>query len=342
MLLATLSLLQALAAPPVIHGPTHLPDSVRDMHKPVEVPVRLRMSLKVIHTTDMAEGGIGFPPNPIALAQLNNTEDELYYWIAALPKGTGNPSFHVERPAGSPDIWEMGLNSLPKLHRVLFEGEVSAKERAYFAVAIGEQDNADMQALGALFGDIPALIDGMAPPEGQSQVPASFEPAARAVVERIRDEGDDIVGYFVVTVGGGRKLEVEANNNTFVKITSRTATEVKAELDGRGAKYQMRLWVESPSVAVPPARKIVGTTVDRCSENDLWVVGNDGQVLVKKGESKDVRIGEGRFTWYCDGTKESSRADEGTDVVTVRRASTGRKITWRFFREDTLTPDFTD
>jgi hypothetical protein len=44
------------------------------------------------------------------MASLNNTEDEIYYTIAAFPRG--------------------------------------GQERAYFAVAIGEQDNAQIQNLG--------------------------------------------------------------------------------------------------------------------------------------------------------------------------------------------------
>ncbi len=312
------------------------------MTRGVKVPVRLRMSLKVIHTTDVAEAGIGFPPNPIAMASITNTEDEIYYTIAALPRRHGPAKIETKRPAGTPDIWEMGKNSLPKLDRVLFEGDVSTQEQAYFAVAIGEQDNAQVQALGALFGDIPALIDGIAVPEAQGEVPDSFEPAARAAVERIRDKGDDIVGFFIVSVGGGRKLSVQANANTYAKITSRTRTKVEAELTGRGAKYQLRLWVESPEAPVPAGRKLVGTTGDGCKERDLWVHGKNGQVLVKKGQTKEVPLGAGAFTWYCDGTKERSVANAGTDVVLVRRASTGRRIDWRFFREDPLKPDFTD
>ena len=125
-------------------------------------------------------------------------------------------------------------------------------------------------------------------------------------------------------------------------MTSTKRKEVKAELNGRGAKYALRVWVEDTAVAVPKGRKLVGTTYDGCGESDLWVHGDDGQVLVKKGKTKDVPLGAGEFIWYCDGTEENSNADSGTDLVTVRRASSGGEIFWRFFRENTLTPDFRD
>ena len=266
--------------------------------------------------------------------------------VAPLPPGsTANPAavtpIPMVKPAGNPDIWEMGYNSLIKQHRVLFEGELSADEKAYFAVAIGEQDNAQAAVLSLMFGDIAGFIGGLEPPAG-GEVPGSFGPAARATVERIRDQGDDVIGMFVVTVGGGRKLSVDGSTNTKVKILESSSTEVLAELSGGGARYHVRLWVEDSDLARPKTRKVVGKTSDKCSENDLWVHGNDGQVLLHKGDTKEVPRGAGQFTWYCDGSQESAVADAGTEVISARRASSGRDIDWVFLREDTATPDFTD
>jgi hypothetical protein len=349
-LLATLSLLTTLAtaydlAPPV--GPQPAGTSASPYHGPrtptikPEVRVRLRMALKMVLPNDAAEAGASIPPSVSDLIAMGNSEDEIYYTIAALPKGTGNAQIKTIRPAGNPDIWEMGYNSLIKQHRVLFEGELTADEKAYFAVAIGEQDNAQAAVLSLMFGDIAGFIGGLEAPAG-GEVPESFGPAARATVERIRDKGDDVIGMFVVTVGGGRKLSVDGSTNTKVKILESSNKEVLAELSGGGARYHVRLWVEDSELPRPKTRKVVGKTSDKCSESDLWVHGNAGQVLVKKGETKEVPRGAGQFTWYCDGSQESAVADSGTEVISVRRASSGRNIDWVFLREDTAVPDFTD
>jgi hypothetical protein len=349
-LLATLPLLTTLAtalslAPPVVQNPAGTSSSpyhgkTIPTVKP-EVRVRLRMALKMVLPNDAAEAGASYPPSLSDLLAMGNSEDEIYYTIAALPKGTGNAQIKTIRPAGSPDIWEMGYNSLIKQHRVLFEGELTADEKAYFAVAIGEQDNAQAAVLSLMFGDIAGFIGGLEPPAG-GEVPASFGPAARATVERIRDKGDDVIGMFVVTVGGGRKLSVDGSTNTKVKILESSSKEVLAELSGGGARYHVRLWVEDSELPRPKTRKVVGKTSDKCSEDDLWVNGNDGQVLLHKGDTKEVRRGAGQFTWYCDGSQESAVADSGTEVISARRASSGRNIDWVFLREDTAVPDFVD
>lgn len=349
-LISSLSLISTVVTALSVAPPISLPpgaSSASPHHGPTiptqkpEVRVRLRMALKMVLPNDAAEAGASIPPSVSDLVALANSEDEIYYTIAALPKGTGNAQIKTIRPAGSPDVWEMGYASLVKQHRVLFEGKLTADEKAYFAVAIGEQDNAQAAAISLMLGDIAGFIGGLEPPAG-GDVPGSFGPAAKATVERIRDKGDDVIGMFVVTVGGGRKLSVDGSTNTKVKILESSSTEVLAELSGGGARYQVRLWVEDTELPRPKSRKVVGKTSDKCSEDDLWVQGNDGQVLLHKGDTKDIPRGAGQFTWYCDGSEESAVADPGTEVISARRASSGRNIDWVFLREDTATPDFVE
>ncbi len=338
---ALFATLVAPVVPPTSAGPAaKTPAKVKvTQAQAVPIPVRLRMSLRVVHTTDMAEAGISFPPSSSQVLSLGNTEDEIYYTIAKLPYGSEPVQIKTKRPSGSPDIWEMGLRSLPELERVLFEGQVAGGQQEHFAVAIGEQDNAQIETLSLLFGDIAGFIAGLAvDPQGGDL--DAFEPAARATVDRIRTKGDDVVGFFIVSVGPGRKISVETSGATFGEVLSSSTKEVTLKLTGKGAVYNARLWVEAPSEPVPKGRKVAGKTSDKCSHQDLWVVGDAGQVLVKKGERKDVPIGPGTFTWYCGGSEESAGADAGTDVVNVRRAMTGRNIDWVFFRENTLVPDF--
>lgn len=342
--LLPLLFVQLASAAPAPSAPSVAPKPYVGRSLPTQKPkvgVRLRMALKMVLPNDAAEAGASVPPSISDLVALGNSEDEIYYNIAALPLGTGAAQIKTIRPSGSPDVWEMGYASLIKQHRVLFEGELSADDRAYFAVAIGEQDNAQAAAISFMLGDIAGFIGNLDTPPGVS-VPSSFGPVAKATVERIHDKGDDVIGMFVVTVGGGRKLSVDGSANTKVKILESSKTEVLAELSGGGARYHVRLWVEGLDTPRPATRKVVGKTSDKCSEQDLWVVGNGGQVLLHKGETKEIPRGAGRFTWYCDGSEESAVADPGTDVISARRASTGRNIDWIFLREDPATPDFTD
>lgn len=307
-----------------------------------EVRVRLRMSLKMLHTTDAAEAGVGWPPNGLDVWSVFNSEDEIYYTIAALPQGNDSAVIKTIRPSGSPDVWEMGPRSLIKQQRTLYQGKLTADERAYFAVAIGEQDNAQIAALAVLLGDLGGIIDALDAPTGYANLPASFGPAARAAVERIRDKGDDVIGAFVVTVGGGRKLEVAGTAATHVKILSSSTTEVTAELNGAGARYRVRLWVEDSDLAHAIGTQVVGKTDDDCGENDVWVNSDGKQILLKKGETKDMPLGPGSFKWFCDGSEESASADAGTEVLSARRLPSGSHIDWVFYERHTVMPDFTD
>lgn len=350
MLTWTLPLVALLVAPPIgrptppvaqpIDGDTFHPTP--GVTQP-EVGVRLRMSLKMRRTTDAFEAGQVGLPSISDFTGTGNSEDEIYYTLAMVPPGGGNGEIKTIRPSGSPDIWEMGPKSLVKQQRVLYEGEHTASEQAFFALAIGEQDNAQIAMLSALFGDMATLIEtALGMHTNNNEVPAAFGPAARNAVERINDNGDDLIGAMLITVGGGRKLRVDATGNMFVKITESSNTEVSAELTGSGALYNIRLWVEDTAVPRPATRKVVGKTSDKCGEQDLWVVGKDGQVLMRKGDVKEIPLGAGEFKWFCDGDEERAVANAGTEVLSARRASSGRNINWIFLREDTATPDFVD
>ena len=76
---------------------------------------------------------------------------------------------------------------------------------------------------------------------------------------------------------------------------------------------------------------------DKCGEDILKVSGK----TIKKGQTVEVSVPKPRFDWYCGGTLEHTTAPAPTNKVQVKRAASGRDITWRTFFASTPAPDFT-
>jgi hypothetical protein len=90
---------------------------------------------------------------------------------------------------------------------------------------------------------------------------------------------------------------------------------------------------------IPGARDFLCREIDRCGAPVLRVLGVDGPVEVRKGETKEVRVrldGDGFFYWYCGDEKDPDRTrpvNRATTLVVVKRASAGREIQWWCYRE---------
>ncbi|MDG3002421.1 hypothetical protein [Paludisphaera mucosa] len=80
---------------------------------------------------------------------------------------------------------------------------------------------------------------------------------------------------------------------------------------------------------------------DACGHERLVVHGADGDVEVRRGETRDLRVrldADGRFFWHCGPHEEKTRpSDRGATVVVVHRAASGDDIEWYCYRE--LSPD---
>lgn len=77
----------------------------------------------------------------------------------------------------------------------------------------------------------------------------------------------------------------------------------------------------------------LGTEHDKCSSPTLKVFGKE-TVSVAKGKTVRVDIGDNDFKWRCGDSNEQSSAPNGTNVLFVTRARTGRDITWSCYRKD--------
>ena len=75
------------------------------------------------------------------------------------------------------------------------------------------------------------------------------------------------------------------------------------------------------------------TETDQCSEATLTVKSKNGNVKLRKGQKKWVRVANRKFVWYCGDTQESSVGPPLTNLIHVQRAASGREITWKCYYE---------
>lgn len=309
----------------------------------VEVPpkkVRVVMELIVGTTTDSTETGMPFA---------SNTEDEIFYSLTGGRMIDGKDAAFLPtevRPSGSRDIWEMGPSSNEKLTRTLFEGKLGGGDRAVVNVLVGEQDNAQREALKNLFMTVAQYGGDMIEKElGTEGTYDAFKGATQqeivdATVELINDLGkrsDQAVGLFSISAGRN-KLEVTAGDGVFSKVTKSDAKSATVELSGYGGAYTVKLRLEDADSAPRPATAVfLGEEYDKCGGDVLKVSGKN----IKKGQTVVVSVPKPRFDWYCDGTLEHTTAPAPTNEVQVKRAASGRDITWRTFFTSTPDPDYT-
>ena len=94
------------------------------------------------------------------------------------------------------------------------------------------------------------------------------------------------------------------------------------------------LWFchQDPSVSVPK-RRFLGNEHDKCGEPSLKVFGVGGATQVPRNSTVEVRITDRRFQWRGGDSNERSVAPEGTNLLVVTRASSGRDVTWGCYRQ---------
>ena len=313
-------------------GPAVLPSSAPGW--------RLTMKLEVEKTTDDAESTGVFG---------GNTEDEIYYVLAGVAHRSGKDVSMggTFRRNGNPDVWEMGAASARSLERNLLEVDLKRGDWVALNVTIAEQDNAQLTALTALTSALAGDLQGLAGTAfgwsaGRMAAGAAaglFGSVLAKEIEEIGDSGDQIVGSFNVGVEPG-KLTLSGLGTAGAKAGfSVLPTTKHVVLSQHGARYRVQLRLTPRSEPAPKGRTYLSTELDMCSEVALTVPSTEGDVVIKKGQTRDVRIPDRRFEWYCGTTQEWATAPPNTNLVEAYRASTGRRIKWRCFEEHTLSPD---
>lgn len=320
----------------------------RDLPKPGSMPnvdlapknMRVVMDLSFNGTTDSTETGMPFA---------SNTEDEIFYSLSGARVVAGKEAAFIPtevRPSGSRDIWEMGPNSNKTLTRTLFEGDLGVRDRAVLTVAIGEQDNAQRDALVNLFKAVAQYAgDALEKELGTEGTYDAFKGATKdemigdaiALINDIGKRDDQVVGAFSITASRG-SLKVGAGAGMFSKVTAKDGKHATLELSGYGGSYTVKLRLEEVADAPRPATAVfLSEEFDKCGEDILKVSGK----TIKKGQTVEVSVPKPRFDWYCDGSLEHTTAPAPTNKVQVKRAASGRDITWRTFFASTPAPDYT-
>lgn len=302
--------------------------------------VRVVMDVSFNTTTDSTEVGMPFA---------SNTEDEIFYSLSGARVVDGKQTAFIPtevRPSGSRDIWEMGPSSNKTLTRTLFEGELSSKDRAVLTVAIGEQDNAQRDALVNLFKAVAQYAgDALEKELGTEGTYDAFKGSTKqeiindavGLINDIGKRDDQVVGVFAVSASSG-KLEVTGGDGMFSKITANAGKTATVKLSGYGGSYTVKLRLEDVADAPRPDTAVfLSEEYDKCGEDILKVSGKK----IKKGQTVEVSVPNKRFDWYCGGSLEHTTAPAPTNHVQVKRAASGRDITWRCFFASTPAPDYT-
>lgn len=301
--------------------------------------MRLVMDLGVGTTTDSLEAGVPFA---------SNTEDEVFYGLSGARTVNGKDTAFIPtevRPSGSRDIWEMGPSSNKTLTRTLFEGSLSPQDRAVLTVAIGEQDNAQRDALVNLFKAVAQYAgDALEKELGTEGTYDAFKGATKeeivadavALINDIGKRDDQVLGVIAISASRG-KLEVTGGEGMFSKVTASDARSATVKLSGYGGSYTVKLRLEEADSAPRPATAVfLSEELDKCGEDVLKVSGK----TIKKGQTVVVSVPNPRFDWYCGGSLEHTTAPAPTNEVQVKRAASGRDITWRTFFSSTPAPDY--
>jgi hypothetical protein len=334
-LLPTLALCITLPADPVAAGPAQsvMPGVVPNAPK-LDTPTqqRLRMRLKVESTTDKSQGA-------------GNTEDEVYYAVAALPYTPGAAvKMKTVKRSGDPDIWQMGSMTAPTLHRTLFKGKSSALRENRFMLVVAEQDNSWIGFIETILsGGLATLqhaVDGdYGQPSQAETVVDELQDEFKAIVQRVAADEDQIIGALVITMKGSR-LAVETDGKLFSTVLDDDPKRPVVKLFGGGSNYELTLYIEGAESTPPVAHDYFGLEEDDCG-GDLWIETVDGNVQLGKGKRKGFVPKSHEWNWHCDGDEEITRASPATDYVIASRASSGDQILWRVFKDYTPAPDFT-
>ena len=75
----------------------------------------------------------------------------------------------------------------------------------------------------------------------------------------------------------------------------------------------------------------LGTETDQSGEDLVKVVGANGDVPIKKGESKTVPVKDNRFRWWSGKSEEFTTGPKLTNLVKASREKDGRQITWKCY-----------
>lgn len=335
------------ASPQIVDAKPKFDFGKFDCSKIAAEPVRLRMELEVKKTTDSNENNL-----PLS----SNTEDEVYYSIAGLhvidgqTTTLGRKEIRPNNP--SKDVWEMGPNSNDVLHRSLYEHKIKMCDRAAFTLVISEQDNAQLKEIEQLIKDtIKLAVTAIAQEVGADHFLGTGEfddkkaldtliSDTKAILGALDDNHDQPIGVVEISMSGAT-VKVKGVGSSVKEISS-TFKKTEHELTGFGSKYRLRIWVEDGSKPAPKHRVFLDRSKDQCGEDKLWVESKNGNVLLKKGESKDVYVKSDRYTWHCGDLDEndSSNAPDSTNLAVTTRAASGREIRWEWFEERTAVADF--
>ncbi len=326
-------------APVLEKSAAHLPRTPSVPVESIAREVRVVMELSFDTTTDSTEVGM-----PLA----SNTEDEIFYSLSGARVVDGKQTAFIPtevRPSGARDIWEMGPSSNKTLTRTLFEGSLSAKDRAVLTVAIGEQDNAQRDALVNLFKAVAQYAgDALEKELGTEGTYDAFKGSTKqemiddavALINDIGKRDDQVVGVFAISASRS-KLEVTGGDGMFSKVTANGGKSSTVKLSGYGGRYTVKLRLEDVADAPRPDTAVfLGEEHDKCGEDVLKVSGKK----IQKGQTVEVSVPNKRFDWHCGGTLEHTTAPAPTNKVQVRRAASGRDITWRCFFASTPKPDY--
>jgi hypothetical protein len=313
-------------------------------------PVRVRMELEMKTTTDVNENHLPFS---------DNTEDEVYYSLAGVKKIKGQTTTLLRkevRPNNpSRDVWEMGPNSNDRLHRSLFEASMNHADSAALTLVLSEQDNAQLKMIEdiikhAIEGAITYLAQevgasgflGTGKFDDKKALDTLFADT-RALVLALVDRQDQPLGVVSIVLAGN-KLEVKPSGGDtgLARVISRTDDSADVELTAFGSKYRLRLYREVGDLPAPKHRVFLDRSKDQCGEDKLWVQSKTGDVLIRKGETRDVYVKTDHYTWHCGSKSEIDRsnAPDATNLAVTTRAPSGREISWEWFTEATAVADY--
>jgi len=222
---------------------------------------------------------------------------------------------------------------------ILWRGNLAPGKTALINVAIGEQDNKDLDDIGRLLLKIGGFaISGGATALGQPEAGAAIAGLLGKISDAVQDNHDDVIGSF------GLLLKNEHGSLRQMWVAGKYTTQEETNSGNfkchgpSHSSYDLTAHVSQEHVAsgtpTPTRRIYLGTEIDRCGEYSLRVQSVNGTVEVHKGETKEVHVPSHRFWWYCADSKEWTTAPDSTNLVIVTRGYGDRKITWKCYREE--------
>ncbi len=159
-------------------------------------------------------------------------------------------------------------------------------------------------------------------------------------------QGDNPGGQLAVLFAKGRLTEMaEKEANRFAEKLSKQiqqklpkALQVHVNIRPGTLVVVRGPRAKGEKVPVPKRRHFLCHEIDRCGHPALRVRGATEEVVVGKGETKEVRVQldrDGWFYWYCGNSRERTRpSDRRTTFVVVTREPNGRRIDWYCYREE--------